>query len=498
MIERVKEHFAAQGYIDPIFDAASCKAQATVFAQRWTQWLDSLKPNSLVLVFGDYDADGVLSSALACAILSELGHRTKVYIPDRLRDGYGFSASTLARLPQDHDALLVLDSGTHAMAELPEDKPAIVVDHHEPGETKSSIRLINPKAEDVVDPVLATLCTGGLLQMLVKQCGYSDKIQEMGLCYGAITTVTDVCPLHKFHRSLVKRGLSVLNSYKCPPAMRLLSEAAELSQFTSFSLGWVIGPILNAPGRLRSAQVVTDYLLNPTEEGADELVAINKERRSITQIAVDKGLADLDETVTTHVLWDKDWHPGLAGLIAAKVSQNTGKPAIALGFNSVQGVWQGSGRAPDGVHLLNHTTTAKEHLLRFGGHAGAIGLTCADPTPLREALAHVMPPIAEVAPKWEPIPCKTWELTHGNANALEELGPFGHGWPEPIFHLTDAKLVSRRAVSKGWQGVIKTAIAQHKCYIPPHMEHIIEGDETPVTITLKWDPKWGLNLVWAE
>lgn len=404
-----------------------------------------------VLVYGDYDCDGVCSTALAAGALDALGLRVAVHLPDRA-DGYGMRAETLPALAAAAGSTLVLavDNGCTAHEAIAAAAEAgvdvVVADHHQcdAADLPAAVAVVNP----VLDPGGPFGAPAGVgvawyvAQALAAALG-QDPPEMTDLV--AIGTIADVVPLLGASRWLVRRGLQVMAGPEARPGVRALLSACGVPRGAKPSardLSHGVAPRLNAPGRIDRPHAAYDLLTARSEpEALAALAAVedcNRRRQEMSAevvAAAEQAAAALPSGRRALVLADAAWHPGLVGPAASKLSERFGVPVLLAGIDE-RGVCRGSGRGPAGWDLTGALRRCADLLVRFGGHAQAAGFeTPAERLPALQAALEALAPEASGGPEpWDldgVLAEQEWDV--GVAEALEALGPFGEGNPEPAF-----------------------------------------------------------------
>nr|WP_066557146.1 single-stranded-DNA-specific exonuclease RecJ [Croceicoccus bisphenolivorans] len=439
-----------------------------------------------VTIYGDYDVDGATSSALLIRLLRELGSNPSHYIPDRLLEGYGPSGEALVKLGQEGSSLIVtVDCGAMAHEALAMAHDAgidvIVVDHHKcAAENPKAAALVNPNRLDSSDEAasyghLAAVGVAFLLGIAIvrtlRSQGYFANRPEpdlMGLLdLVALGTVADVAALHGLNRAFVAQGLKVM-AHRRNAGINALIDVSRLKRAPQCSdLGFALGPRINAGGRVGESTLGVRLL---TGDGGEEvrdiatrLDALNEERRAIeaeVQEAAEAQVAGQHNRAVL-VLSGRGWHPGVIGIVAGRIKEKTGKPAIVVAFDA-DGEGKGSGRSVSGVDLGAAIIAAREEglLVKGGGHAMAAGLTieedridafaewldtrlARDVERARTGLATIID--ISVAPRG---------LQPDLVTQLEEAGPYGVGWPAPRVAVGPVRLVKVDIAGNGHVRVI--------------------------------------------
>ncbi len=415
-----------------------------------------------ITIYGDYDVDGATSAALMIRALRMLGCDADYYIPDRLLEGYGPSGEALVKLAKSGSSLIVtVDCGAMAFEALQMAREAgvdvIVLDHHKCAhELPKAAALVNPNRLDENDEAaahghLAAVGVGFLLAIALvrtlRQRGYFEGRSEPDLMslldLVALGTVADVAALHGLNRAFVAQGLKVM-SKRQNVGMSALVDASRLKRVPVCSdLGFALGPRINAGGRVGESTLGVRLL---TTEDADEardiaaqLSALNEERRAIesaVQEAAEAQIAQQHNRAVV-VLSGEGWHPGVIGIVAGRIKEKVGKPAIVVALDGGEG--KGSGRSISGVDLGAAIIAAREEglLLAGGGHAMAAGLTVeADKLDalsdwLDEKLAGSVSGAQATQSLKLDLSIAPRGLTPDLVEKLDQAGPYGVGWPGP-------------------------------------------------------------------
>ena len=426
----------------------------------------AVRESETVAVYGDFDVDGVTASAILIESLTEMGARVVPYIPDRFNEGYGLNVAAIDTLRGHGVTLLVTaDCGTSSVAEIEHAERAgmdvIVIDHHNVGSTPPpAVAFVNPKRPDnrYPDPELAS---GGLAFRLM--AGLYDALgrewyPERFLDLAALSTVCDVAPLRGENRWLVKEGLRALARAR-RPGLRALMESAGVDplRVDAGTIGYVLGPRLNAAGRMAHARLALDLLLEPDPSRAAEIAQrlsdLNQERQQATAAAMDLArqlLADEDPSTPLIFVGHVQIPAGIVGLVAGRLAEEYYRPAVV--YARGEAASRASCRSIPEFDITAALRIRPDLLLRFGGHRAAAGFTAEnDKLPaLKEALlTHARDVLADV--ELSPVIDIDAQIPLHRVNgslvqALARLAPFGEGNPEPVFlsrglQVADVRLV---------------------------------------------------------
>lgn len=403
-----------------------------------------------VLVFGDYDVDGITSSAILNHVLRQIGLEVSHHIPHRVQHGYGLKgvAGTLAA--GEVQLLIAVDCGITAVEEAEaihkEGIDVIIIDHHEPGKVlPKAAAIVNPKQIGCPYPFKHLAAVGLVVKLTQALLG---KISDGVLHLAAVGTVADVVPLQGENRILVKSGLSSLGNTQNKGLSALL-ETAKIKgkKITPFHVGFVLGPRINAAGRMDTAHKSLDLFLSEDEKQACDLARAlerhNSDRKKVQGDMFQEALSLVDQQVNFRehkviVLSQKGWHKGVLGIVAAKIMERYYRPSIVISVDE-DGVGTGSARSIDGFHLHNALQGCAGYLETFGGHEGAAGLTIREENleafrRLINELAHEVLEARRLIPTVFvdceiPLSSVTLDL----AVIMESLEPFGEGNPVPVF-----------------------------------------------------------------
>lgn len=469
-----------------------------------------------VTIYGDYDVDGATSAALLIRLLRMLGNGARHYIPDRLLEGYGPSGEALVRIAEQGSSLIVtVDCGAMAHEALEMAHRAgvdvIVVDHHKcSAELPIATALVNPNRLDESDAGAAhghlaavgmTFLVAVATIRVLRQSGYFEGREEPNLLslldLVALGTVADMASLRGLNRALVAQGLKVM-ARRENVGMAALIDASRLSRAPTCSdLGFALGPRINAGGRVGEASLGVRLLTteDPGEASAIavQLSRLNEERRGIEAAVQEaaEALIAAQHNRAVLVLSGRGWHPGVIGIVAGRIKEKTGKPAVVIALDAGDdgdgtardaGMGKGSGRSIPGVDLGAAIIAAREHglLVAGGGHAMAAGLTIA---PGRiEAFADWLDArlgAAVTAASAEQALLLDLALAPGGLTPelvakLEGAGPFGMGWPGPRVCIGPVRLVKAdvvgadhvRLIARGGDGASFKGIAFRAAALP--------------------------------
>lgn len=430
---------------------------------------DAIKSNRRICIFGDYDVDGITGTTILVRTLRYLGADVFWHIPHRTLDGYGLSESAIRRIAAFGASILVtVDCGISSplLVRLARSLglEVIVTDHHEPGHNvQECVSAPDHLVHCGANPGnygFSGLC-GSATAWKLSQALYPSDPQTPGLpadnlALAALGTVADVVPLRDENRVIVHLGLSALQSTSLPGLVHLL-RVCNLTDRTldAGSLGFQLGPRINACGRLACASLAAEMLLTRSDARASFLAdfcdRLNQERKVIERRIYDEVLGSVSDSDPAVVFCGRGWHSGVVGIVAARLVEKTGKPVILC--QERNGYVFGSGRAPSGIALHSLLDTCDEYLLSYGGHAAAVGLrTSSSLFPLfrdrfMEA-ASAIPVSTGFRFLQYDAAISLSDLTQEFMDDLELLAPFGKDNPEPRFYVPDCEVQSPRIIGK--------------------------------------------------
>ncbi|HYD16268.1 MAG TPA: single-stranded-DNA-specific exonuclease RecJ, partial [Hyphomicrobium sp.] len=433
---------------------------------------DAVMKREPVAIFGDYDVDGACSSALVARFLAHHDVPIRIYIPDRLTEGYGPNAAAIDQLIGEGAKLIVtVDCGTTSVDVLAgagkRGVDVVVIDHHQADEVLPAVHaLVNPNRLDDISGQ-GHLCAAGVVFLVLvatvrelrNRGVYGANLREPQLIGDldlvALATVADVVPLKGLNRAYVTKGLAVMRGRE-NVGLRALQDAAGLSEApTAYHLGFILGPRINAGGRIGDAALGAKLLSTDNEGEAVRIAAIldrlNKERKEIEQAALEEAVATADrmlsETPDLAVLMvgSPEWHRGVVGLIASRLTERFKRPSCVIAWDKepVGGIIAGTGslRSVSGIDIgaaVRHAVAAG-HLLKGGGHAMAAGLTV-DQTKLDALATFFATELSGAAARLAQRASLAIDgaLTPSAVNdslvdLLERAGPYGQGNPQPRF-----------------------------------------------------------------
>ena len=429
------------------------------------RFLAAVQGGQRIAIFADYDVDGGASAALLIVWLTAMGRQATLYIPDRIDEGYGPNIPAMRTLGAAHDLIICVDCGT-----LSHDPIAaagcdvLVLDHHLGGETlPPALAVVNPNRQDE-DSGLGHLCAASVVFLVLVEVNRRLKAQDIHgpdlmamLDLVALATVADVAPLVGVNRAFVRQGLKIM-ARRDRPGLRALADVARMDRAPSaYALGFILGPRVNAGGRIGQADLGARLLSTASEAEATALAQrldlLNTERRAIEAMVRAEAMAQAEARGPAGPLvWAaaEGWHPGVVGIVAARLKEAFHRPAVVIGI--VDGEAKGSARSVTGVDLgaAVHRLQVEGLITKGGGHVMAAGLSMR-PDQVPQAMAR----LAELLEKQGagaggPQDLRLDSLLSPAAatpdliDQIEAAGPFGQAAPAPRFAFAAQTLVARR------------------------------------------------------
>lgn len=429
----------------------------------------AVKTGEMIAIFGDYDVDGATSSALFKRFLNAVGAKSLIYIPDRLKEGYGPNVEAMTYLKEQGVKVVVsVDCGTTSFEPLAHAQEigldVVVVDHHDAEATlPASVAVINPKRMDE-DGVYAHLAAVGMT--FIFAVGVNRALRELEwfgddrkepdlrslLDLVALGTVCDVVPLIGLNRAFVMQGLKVM-ARRSNAGIAALADVANVSETPeAYHAGYVLGPRVNAGGRVGESYLGANLLSTDNAGQAAQMAAqlhsYNKDRQELEQIVLDEAIKQVDGQ--THgavvIAVGQGWHPGVVGIVASRLKERYSLPACVISLND--GLGHGSGRSITGVDLGSAIIAARQtgHLIKGGGHAMAAGFTVSQDklddfkTFLAERISsQISEQDVRATYKCDGIISPSG-VTPSLVEELEQIGPFGAGHAQPRFVLENVKI----------------------------------------------------------
>lgn len=436
--------------------------------------VEAILKREKIIIYADYDVDGTVSAALFKNFFDEIGVELGVYIPHRIKEGYSLNKKALDQIKaQGYQLVITVDNGITAHQEaLYAHKlglDLIITDHHQVSDQlPQALAVVNPQRKDCAYPfklVCGAFVAFNLLlavrQKLKNSGFFKDSIPNLKkyLDLVALATVADVMPIVDINRIIVSFGLEVLKQTVWP-GLKALMEVSKIqpNQLEAYHLGFYLGPRINAVGRLEDASkaflLLTEKSYAKAYPLALELDQANQKRRQVEKQTFDEALIKIkdQENFVALVVADKNWHPGVVGIVASRLMERFYVPVVLLCLQN--GTLKGSGRAPREFSLLAALKENQKFLTKFGGHRYAAGLAL-DPKNLTPFVDRFTQAIDQQILDYQIKPKKYFDLNldpgeidHYLLEGLYRLRPFGESYPEPLFKLSRPQISNPKIVGK--------------------------------------------------
>lgn len=442
---------------------------------------EKIEEQKKIRIIGDYDIDGVCSTYILYRGLKRCGANVDTEIPDRIRDGYGINEHLIDLAWEDGvDTILTCDNGISAADQVEYANSlgmtVIITDHHEiPEKLPRARAIVNPKQEDCPYPYKG-LCGGALaykvISSLYEAMGIPQEEAQTLIEFAAIATVGDVMDLTGENRILVKEGLFRIGKTENPGLRALIRvNGLDPEKISSYHIGFVLGPCINACGRLDTAKRALALLLTESDQEAmalaEELKALNEERKDMTLKGVEQAVDMIEHSSLIHdkvlVVFLPDCHESLAGIIAGRVRERYHRPVFIL-TRGEEGI-KGSGRSVESYHMYQEMEKCKDLFSKFGGHPMAAGLSMEEEN--IELLRRRLNELTELS--WEDlvpkvtidVPMPIDYISEELIGELEYLEPFGKGNPKPLFAQKDLRVLEARILGKN-KNVIRMRVCSRQ------------------------------------
>lgn len=409
--------------------------------------LEAVAKNEKIAIFGDYDVDGICSSAIVYIGLKSIGADIKPFIPHRMEHGYGLSKSgidELLKLYPGVSLIITVDNGVSAHDGLEYAKKmgleVIVTDHHEKGDQ-------NPNAYALVHTT--EMCGSGVAWILINEI-VEDTVSDNLLQLAAVGTIADMMPMLGVNRAIVAQGLEALRK-KPNLGLRMLADRLDIniSNISAEVVSYKLIPKMNATGRVDSAMPALRMLcfdnLIRVQENVEVCLTLNVERQDLTKKAIEEAKLQLDDGATVNVVRG-NWHPGVVGLVAQRLVEISHKPTLVIAEHN--GSLRGSARSVDGINIIKMLRGRRELFSELGGHSGAagFGLSVEAFGTIKEWLFTVDLPRREEAVLNVDALVLPSQINERLIKVVEELSPFGVGNPVPVFASLDANIRGCRRI----------------------------------------------------
>lgn len=468
----------------------------------------SIINNEKILIVGDYDVDGVISTYILYSAIKKCGGNVSFHIPDRIKEGYGINESIIRKASDENiDVIITCDNGIAAIDQVNLAKElglkVIITDHHDVPfiEENGQRKYVVPNADFVLNPKqeqceykFDKICGAGVAYKFV-ECLYDEfdinkeELYDL-LQYTAIATVCDVVDLVSENRIIVKEGLRRINNTNNIGLKALFKETGlEDKEITVYSLGFVIGPSINASGRLEQAEWALKMLLSNNEieakELAEKLNDLNKERQELTKEGLEEAIEIIEKNNMTKdkvlVVYLEDVHESIAGIIAGRVRERYNLPAIIL--TKAHDGAKGSGRSIEEYNMFEELLKCKDLLGKFGGHPMAAGMSIPNENidEFRNRLNNVTTLTDEdIIPKVSiDMGLNLSQINYELIDQISLLEPYGKANPKPTFGMKKLKVVDAKILGKN-RNVLKLKLTDGRLYIEGIYFGDIEGFENSI------------------
>ena len=453
-----------------------------------TRIKEAIDRGEKITVVGDYDVDGVVSSTIMREFFDDIGIEISLIIPNRFRDGYGINEKLLERI--DADIIITVDNGISAVgaAEVCQKRgiDLIITDHHTvPSQIPDAYAIVNPKQADCTFPH-PEICGAQVAWYLV-----ATLKDTLGMTYDlgkfldllAVAIVADMMELKGMNRVMVKAGFKKINQEQ-RLIFRVIKRYFKKSSFKSDDISFLIAPIINSAGRIEDATLAYEMLRSKSEEEAlarlEYIVGLNNRRKEIESEIFEKALASVNPDADIMIAWGEDWHEGVIGIVAARLTRHFKKPAIVLSVDEQKA--KGSARSVGSVHILELIADVGDLLMGFGGHQGAAGMALV-PENL-ESFKRRLEESAAKVPK-EKFQEKSMILGELDAKAvdfellriLEHFEPYGQKNPQPQFLLKGAYVHADRLLGVDANHLKMTLLSEQKSIEAIYFNYVTKAQQ---------------------
>ena len=464
-MNKVEQYLVAKGFDLDILKKDIRNYQVTNMKQAAALIKEAVQSGRHIHLVGDYDCDGVMAICILYLAMTELGADFSIRFPKKMSEGYGISEKIVGEIP-DGSMVVTIDNGIAALEAIDlansRGMDVVILDHHQ-------IRGdgLLPNAKCTVDPHIYKeegefehYCGAGLGYMLTKELGLSEATVKKAMVFAAIATIQDVVPMVEDNRNIVKYGLQALNAkavdipglYSLCGALKLVPTTDIMAAITEEDIGFQIGPCINAMGRMLDdgAHVAFERIMHYDiygEDGIRELVEWNQKRKDATakQQNILEMLAETTMTkkTTCMVLYAEGLHEGIIGINAARVCEKYNMPAIVLTNSHEDCILKGSARSIEGVNMKDLLDQVADHVYKYGGHAGAAGLSVelSELEAFTEAINDITPKMTASTNTWQyDIEVEEKDVAE-MLTALREYAPYGEEFRAPVFRVNNYNLI---------------------------------------------------------
>ncbi len=464
--------FDVEKYLNPSLESlrdAKLLKNINLAVSKIKQAIDEQKK---ILVYGDYDSDGICASTILYLHLKKLGANVDVFIPNRFENGYGISVEAIEIVVEEYrpDLIVTVDLGITAVEEVEiikqEGIDIIITDHHLPLEEVPDCILIDPKYDNK-DYGFDGLCGAGVAYKLVEAISGRDEANQY-LDIVAIATVGDIVPLVDENRVIAKFGIDKINKGECLPSITFIKEKLEIEKLTSTDISFKIVPRLNSSGRMDNAIKVFEFLIQTQKDALAECYAEIESDNNLRLATIDKSNKQVERLLKHNnfnepsILLNGDFHEGTVGIVASKIVSEYNKPTIIFA-KTESGTLKGSGRSIEGVDLHQIISSMSDMLVNFGGHKMAVGIEIEEDV-FDEFKNNLNAKITEITnsedflinKKQEDILLTEDDLDGRFSKQLDNLEPFGEGNEKPKLAILQKKMIV--------QPINEKSFKHYKCF----------------------------------
>lgn len=452
-----KDGFDREKYLNPSLDFLHDAGGLKNLDLAANKIKEAIKDNKKILIYGDYDSDGICASTVLFLHLKSLGANVDVFIPNRFENGYGISVDAIEIILSDYqpDLIVTVDLGITAVEEVEiikqEGVDIIITDHHLPLEEVPDCILIDPKYNNT-DYGFDGLCGAGVAYKLVEAMSGKNEANKY-LDIVAIATVGDIVPLVDENRVIAKFGIDKINSGDCLPSLKFLKDKLEIEKLTSTDISFKIVPRLNSCGRMDNALKVFEFLIQTEKDELENHYVDIESDNNLRLATIEKCNKIVDKLLQNNnfnepsILLNGDFHEGTVGIVASRIVHDYGKPTIIFA-KTENGTLKGSGRSIENVDLHKIISSMSNKLVNFGGHKMAVGLEIEEDyfdefkRELNEKILEVsLPEDFLIKTKEADIELTEDDLDGSFARQLDYLEPFGEGNEKPRLSLVQKKMI---------------------------------------------------------
>lgn len=452
-----KEGFDREKYLNPSLDFLRDANNLTDIEKATKKIKDAIADNKKILIYGDYDSDGICASTILYLHFRSLGANVDVFIPNRFENGYGISVDALEIILAEYnpDLIVTVDLGITAVEEVEiikqEGIDIVITDHHLPLEEVPDCILIDPKYNNL-NYGFDGLCGAGVAYKLVEAMS-GREIANKYLDIVAIATVGDIVPLVDENRVIAKFGIDKINSGDCLPSLKFIKEKLEIEKLTSTDISFKIVPRLNSSGRMDNAIKVFNFLIQTEKQQLEETYLEIESDNNLRLATIEKGNKFIEKLLKNNdfsepsILLNGDFHEGTVGIVASRIVHDYNKPTIIFA-KTENGTLKGSGRSIEAIDLHKIISSMADNLINFGGHKMAVGLEIEEDyfeefkSELNKKILEISTPEDfKISEKEADIELTEDDLDGSFSKQLDLLEPFGEGNEKPKLAIVESSMI---------------------------------------------------------